>query len=81
MLVLDALNTPLGDQSNVRVQMVNYLKSIQLGAQLAPFTLLDRMRIVQGFTADPAVLLAAPNSKKLGGGPQSSPGAAHGNRK
>jgi VWFA-related protein len=73
VLVLDALNTPLGDQATVRQQMVSYLKKIQPGPRLAIFTLLSRMRMVEGFTADPSVLLAALNNKKLGGGPQSSP--------
>lgn len=72
VLVLDALNTPLGDQSNVRKQMVDYLKKIQPGPRLAIFTLRSYMRMVEGFTADPSALLAALNHKNWGGGPQSS---------
>lgn len=70
--MLDALNTPLGDQSNVRAQMVSYLKKIQPGPRLAIFTLTSQMRMVDGFTADPSLLLAALNHKNCGGGPQSS---------
>jgi VWFA-related protein len=73
VLMLDALNTPLGDQSNVRAQMVTYLKKIQPGPQLAIFTLTSQMRMVEGFTADPSLLLTALNHKNWGGGPQSSP--------
>lgn len=73
VLVLDALNTPLGDQVNVRQQMVDYLKNIQPGPQLAIFTLASQLRLVEGFSSDPKALLAALNNKKWGGGPQSSP--------
>jgi VWFA-related protein len=73
VLLLDALNTPLGDQSNVREQMVSYLKGLHPGQRLAIFTLGSRMRMVEGFTADPAALLAALNNKKFGGGLQVSP--------
>jgi VWFA-related protein len=73
VLLLDALNTPLGDQSNVRTQMVNYLKTLEPGPRLAIFTLSSHLRLVQGFTADPRALIAALNAKNSGGGPQSSP--------
>jgi hypothetical protein len=73
VLMLDALNTPLGDQSYVRQQMVSYLKTIQPGPRLAIFTLSSRMRMVEGFTAAPSLLLAALNHQNWGGGPQSSP--------
>ncbi len=72
VLLLDALNTPLGDQSNVRREMIEYLKEIEPGPRLAIFTLSSDLRIVQGFTSDPHVLLAALNNKKWGGGPQPS---------
>jgi VWFA-related protein len=73
VLVLDALNTPLGDQVNVRQQMIEYLKNIQPGPQLAIFTLTSKLRMVEGFSASPKALLAALNNKKWGSGPQSSP--------
>jgi VWFA-related protein len=72
VLMLDALNTPLADQAYVRAQMVKYLKEIQPGPRLAILTLTSRVRIVEGFTTDPAALLAALNHKNWGGGPQSS---------
>jgi VWFA-related protein len=52
--------------------MVNYLKEIQPGPRLAIFILSSQMRIVEGFTANPALLLAALNHKNWSGGPQSS---------
>ena len=73
VLVLDSLNTETADQSTVRTQMINYLKSIQPGSRLAIFTLASRMQMVEGFTTDPAALLAALNNKKFGSGPHSSP--------
>jgi VWFA-related protein len=73
VLLLDALNTPMGDQMSVRKQMVSYLKDIKPGPRLAIFTLGSHMRMVEGFTADPAALLAALNSKKFGDGLQTSP--------
>ena len=72
VLVLDALNTELGDQANVRKQMVNYLKNIDPGPRLAIFTLNSRMRLVEGFTADPSLLIKALNHKDWGGSPESS---------
>jgi VWFA-related protein len=73
ILLLDALNTPLGDQSNVYIQMMAYLKSLQPGPRFAIFALNSRLRMVQGFTASPSQLISALNRKDWGGGPQSSP--------
>jgi VWFA-related protein len=73
VLVLDTLNTPLADQSNLRAQMLKYLKKLQPGRRMAIFTLGTQLRFVQGFTDDPALLAAAINNRKNGAGPQSSP--------
>ena len=64
VLLLDWLNTQPQDQAYVRAQTVKYLKSITPGASLAVFTLGAQLHMVQGFTTDPAVLLAALDSKK-----------------
>lgn len=64
VILLDALNTPFKDQPYVRAQMIKYLKTIPPGTRIAIFTLASRLRFVQGFTSDPAVLLAALKSKK-----------------
>ena len=73
ILLLDALNTQMSDQSNVHVQMIKYIKGIRPGTRLAIFTLAERLRFIQGFTSDPALLMAAVNGQKSAANPQSSP--------
>jgi VWFA-related protein len=73
VLVLDSLNTPLTDQSNLRVQVLKYLKNLQPGRRMAIFTLGTQLRFVQGFTDDPALLTVAINNRKSGAGLQTSP--------
>jgi VWFA-related protein len=73
ILLLDALNTQMSDQSNVHAQMIKYIKGIRPGTRLAIFTLSTRLRFIQGFTGDPAVLMAAVNGQKSAGNPQLSP--------
>lgn len=73
VLLLDALNTPLDDQFYVHKKMVQYLAGIHPGTRLAIFTMSTRLRLIQGFTTDPSLLLAALNDKKSGAGPQRSP--------
>ena len=72
VLLLDWLNTQPQDQAYVRAQTVKYLKSITPGASLAVFTLGAQLHMVQGFTTDPAVLLAALDSKKAKPGTEST---------
>jgi VWFA-related protein len=71
VLLLDALNTPSKDQAYVRQQMMQYLANIPRGLRIAVFTLASRLRIVQGFSSDRAVLLAAISGKR--NGPSESP--------
>jgi VWFA-related protein len=71
VLLLDALNTPMKDQAYARQQMIDYLKNVPVDARMAIFTLASRLRMVQGFTADANVLLAAVSDK--GQGPSKSP--------
>ncbi len=59
VLLLDALNTPLGNQVEVRRQMLQYLETLRPGTMIAIFTLSSRLRMVQGFTSDAGVLIAA----------------------
>lgn len=56
VLLLDALNTPLADQMQVRQQMLDYLKTIPRGTPIAIFTLASRLRLVQNVSADHSVL-------------------------
>jgi VWFA-related protein len=64
VLLLDALNTPMKDQMYVRQAMVRYLKGLPPGTRIAIFTLASRLRMVQGFSSDSSVLLAAIDDKK-----------------
>jgi VWFA-related protein len=72
VLLVDSLNTPMSDQSYVHSQTLKYLKNAQPGTRIAIFALSTRLRFVQGFTADAAMLKAALNNPKLGGGTKSS---------
>src|SRR5215469_4271920 len=72
VLLLDARNTPLADQAKVRVEMSSFLKSIPAGSHIAIFVLSSGLRMVQGFTSDASVLLAALN-KNAASRPQASP--------
>lgn len=66
VLLLDALNTPLADQMVMRKSTINYFKSLKPGSRLAIFTLSMRLRFVQGFSDDPALLAAALGYRKVG---------------
>lgn len=57
VVLLDALNTPAKDQTLVRKEMISYLKAIPPGTRIAIFTLASHLRMVNGFTTDPTVLL------------------------
>ncbi len=64
VLLLDALNTQVSDQSYVRSQLTRYLATLQPGTRLAVFVLTSRLRMIQAVTTDSAVLLAALSDKK-----------------
>lgn len=63
VILLDSLNTPLSDQSKVHVQLASFLKSVPSGAHIALFSLSSGVQMVQGFTSDTSILLAALNKK------------------
>lgn len=52
VVLLDALNTPVTDQSWVRAEMMHYCRHIPPGTRIAVFTLASRLRMIQGFTTD-----------------------------
>ncbi len=55
VLLLDALNTPqTTDQSYVRAQVLEFLKTMKPGTPLAVFSLATDLRLVQGFTGTPS---------------------------
>ena len=59
ILLIDALNTPMGDQVYLRQAAEKYLKDLKPGSRLAIVTLGLKLRFVQGFSDDPAVLATA----------------------
>jgi len=64
ILLLDALNTTPADQVTMRQESMKYLKSMPRGTRVAVLGLSSSLRILQGFTSDPAILIAAVDSKK-----------------
>ena len=66
VLLLDSLNTPRQDQSYVHQQIIAFLKTMKPDARIAIFTLGSKLRLIQGFSDDPAVLKAAIESKNFG---------------
>jgi VWFA-related protein len=58
VLLMDALNTPVANQMYLREQMLEYVKKVPQGTRIAIFGLSNRLYILQGDTADPAVLKA-----------------------
>jgi VWFA-related protein len=48
----------------LRQQLIDYLKHMQPGTPIAIFQIDTEMRLIQGFTADPAVLLDAAKGKR-----------------
>jgi len=64
VLLLDTLNTPMQDQAFVRGQMIKYLRKLTPGERMAVFSLGSRLRILQGFTDNPANLLSVLNDKE-----------------
>jgi VWFA-related protein len=64
VLLLDSMDSPPSAQMEMRAQLINYLKHMQPGPPVAIFQLDTEMRLIQGFTSDPKVLLAAAESKR-----------------
>ena len=60
ILLLDALNTPTGDQVTARRQMIRYLQSqAKFTQHTAVLALTNRLILLQDFTTDPELLEAA----------------------
>ena len=64
ILLLDKLNTPLDAQSTVVNQVLKYLKEPRTDSRIAIFALTTQLKLLQGFTSDPAVLRALVEGKK-----------------
>ncbi|MGD0403054.1 MAG: VWA domain-containing protein [Candidatus Acidiferrales bacterium] len=72
ILLLDSLNTALGDQLSAHAEMLKYLRTqLNEGQKIAILSLGDSLGLLQDFTSDPRLLIAAldkyksPNSKEL----------------
>jgi VWFA-related protein len=59
ILLFDTLNTPESDQAMARQKLIAFVKAARPGTRLAVFTLSTRLTLLQGFTSDSALLLAA----------------------
>jgi len=59
VLLMDALNTDMGDQAFVHKEMVRYLASIPPGTRIGILLLSEKLRIVQGITQDSTLLRAS----------------------
>jgi VWFA-related protein len=79
VLLLDWLNTQPQDRKFVQTQIAEYLRRTPSGTSLAAFVLSSRLQMVQGFTSNPAEVLAAlDNHQKSGASMRASallPGA------
>ncbi len=64
VILLDALNSGLQTQMELRGQLIDTLKHLQPGTPVAIFQIDTEMRLIQGFTSDPKVLLEAARSKR-----------------
>ncbi len=67
VLLLDALNTSIEGQMNVRHQMIDYLGKIKPGTSLAVFTLSSQLRMITSFSTDTASLTRILKSPKANG--------------
>jgi VWFA-related protein len=63
LLLLDLLNMEISDQPAARAQLLNFIRNKPMGTRFAIFVLSDRLYLVQGFTEDRSVLLAAVDPK------------------
>jgi VWFA-related protein len=64
ILLLDSVNTPLQVQQIVHQEMLAFVKKMQPGTRVAVLNMSTHLAILQGFTSDPELLIAAINSKK-----------------
>jgi VWFA-related protein len=69
LLLFDLLNTPVDRQAYARGQLLAFLKTMKPGTRVALFTLTSRLNLLQGFTADPALLVAAVNALEIHSSP------------
>lgn len=73
ILLLDAINTPLHDQSYVHRELVKWITNMPSSVKVAVFALTPQLRLVQRFTDDRKDLLEAIQERKSGAAPRASP--------
>jgi VWFA-related protein len=66
IIVLDLLNTAMPDQVRAKEYLINFVKKRPAASQMAICSLSSNLRLIQGFTRDENVLLAAVKGKKGG---------------
>lgn len=81
IVLMDSLNTDIANLAQTRRHMLTMLKTLPASTPVAVLLLGDSLRVVQGFTSDPAVLRAAIDktmspSSEQGPMPQDDPDAA-----
>jgi VWFA-related protein len=59
VVLMDMLNTSGMDQAYARKQMIQFLKDLPPGRPIALFVLTTRLKMIQGFSGDSGVLIAA----------------------
>lgn len=59
IVLLDLLNTQAIDQAYARKQMIEFLRALPPGRRVALFVLGTRLKMLQGFTGDSDILVAA----------------------
>jgi len=61
VVLFDVLNTPTDDQLYARAQMIQFLKTLPRGQQVALFQLNETLHMISGFTTESDLLIAAAN--------------------
>ena len=64
VILLDAMDTPITAQQYLRQDLIKYFRHMAPGTPVAIFQLDTEMHLIQGFSSDPQVLLAAAESKR-----------------
>ena len=64
ILLFDKLNTPVNAQTEVRNEVLKFLRETPAGARIAIFALTPELKLLQGFTSDPSVLRALVEGKE-----------------
>lgn len=78
VVLLDALNTTATNQAYARDQMIRFLEKLPTGQPVAVYALGSKLRLLQDFTSDPAVLKKVMANLKAQSSPMLEQPAANG---